>query len=199
MKIEHVEVLVEERSMEVLLAQLLPRLLPGTSFQIHPHQGKPDLLAKLPGKLLAYARWIPPTWRILVVTDRDDEDCMRLKAQLDDVSRDLRASPGADRVVLNRLAIEELEAWYFGDWRAVRKAYPKAPAGIPAQAKYRSPDEIRGGTWEAFERVLQEAGYFVGGLRKIEAARAISSHMEPARNTSPSFRALRDALARWVE
>jgi hypothetical protein len=64
----------------------------------------------------------------------------------------------------------------------------------PDKAAYRAPDKIKGGTWEAFLRVLQQAGYFTTGLRKIEAARAIAEHMVPSRNTSPSFCALRDAL-----
>jgi hypothetical protein len=42
--------------------------------------------------------------------------------------------------------------------------------------------------------VLQKAGSFSTGLRKIEAARAVAAHMVPERNASPSFRALRDAL-----
>jgi hypothetical protein len=96
--------------------------------------------------------------------------------------------------VVNRIAIEELEAWYFGDWRAVRAAYPKVPRNAPQQASFRHPDDIAGGTWEAFERVLQGAGYFGQGLRKVEAARTIAPHLVPRRNTSPSFRALRDAL-----
>ena len=92
------------------------------------------------------------------------------------------------------MAIEELEAWYFGDWEAVLAAYPRASATISSQAKYRNPDEIAGGTWEAFERVLQKAGYYSGGLRKVEAARAVATQMEPSRNTSPSFCTFRDVL-----
>ncbi len=76
----------------------------------------------------------------------------------------------------------------------VRAAYPRASASVPRQAKHRHPDRIAGGTWEAFERVMQRAGYFGGGLPKIDAARAIAQHMDPSRNTSPSFCALRDAL-----
>jgi hypothetical protein len=34
----------------------------------------------------------------------------------------------------------------------------------------RVPDDIKGGTWEAFQHVLQSSGYFTDGLRKIEAA-----------------------------
>jgi hypothetical protein len=42
--------------------------------------------------------------------------------------------------------------------------------------------------------VLQGAGYFAGGLRKIEAAREVAARMIPPRNTSRSFCVLRDAL-----
>lgn len=204
MTVEHIEVLVEEPSMEAALTELLPKILPGTSFHVHTHQGKLDLLGKLPQKLKAYAAWIPPTWRIVVVVDRDSDDCKNLKKRLDDtVARAglLTRSAAADSasyVVVNRIAIEELEAWYFGDWTAVCAAYPKAPRKITSKAEYRAPDEIKGGTWEAFLRVLQPAGYFTGGLRKIEAARAIAKHMAPSRNTSPSFCALRDALEALV-
>jgi hypothetical protein len=200
MTVDHVEVLVEEPSMEAALELLLPRMLTDTTFRVHPHQGKSDLLGKLPEKLRAYARWIPATWRIVVVVDRDSDDCKELKKLLEDATLQAglttrsTAKQNAHYVVVNRLAIEELEAWYFGDWKAVCTAYPKAPPTVPAKAEYRAPDEIKGGTWEAFLRVLQQVGYFTSGLRKIEAARAIAEHMVPARNTSPSFCALRDAL-----
>jgi hypothetical protein len=48
----HLEFLVEEASMEAFLRALLSRLLPdGTSFQVHPFQGKGDLLSKLESRL----------------------------------------------------------------------------------------------------------------------------------------------------
>ena len=59
---------------------------------------------------------------------------------------------------------------------------------------YRDPDAILGGTWEALERVLQAAGYFSSGIRKIEIAQAIAPHMDPKRNTSRSFCCFRDAV-----
>lgn len=185
--------------MEAALRLLLPKMLQGVSFEVYPHQGKNDLLARLPERLRGYSKWIPDTWRIVVVIDRDDEDCVLLKARLEGMASAAglvtrSAATKKHYTIVNRIAIEELEAWYFGDWAAVRAAYPKASATIPAQAKYRAPDAIKGGTWEAFERVLNKAGYFVGGLRKIEAAREVAGHMEPSRNSSPSFRALRDVL-----
>jgi hypothetical protein len=199
MSVQHVEVLVEEPSMEPVMRALLPRLLGTTSFEVHPHLCKADLLAKLPARLRGYRRWLPVDWRIVVVLDRDDEDCHVLKRRLehtaeaaDMVTR--TASRGRPYQVVNRLVVEELEAWYFGDWHAVRVAYPRASPGIPAKASYRDPDGIRGGTCEVFERILQKAGYFAGGLRKVEAARAIAPHMAPDTNTSASFKAFRDAL-----
>jgi len=100
--------------------------------------------------------------------------------------------------VANRIAIEELEAWFFGDWQAVQTAYPRVPATIPQKAAYRDPDAILGGTWEAFERVLKKAGYCSTGLRKLESARAIAEHMDPARNQSKSFQAFHSAISAAV-
>ena len=97
--------------------------------------------------------------------------------------------------VVNRIVIEELEAWYFGDWDAVRAAYPRVRPNIPRQARYRDPDAIQGGTWEAFERLLKRHGYFTTGLRKVEAARAVATHIDPARNSSRSFEKLRAVIA----
>jgi hypothetical protein len=200
MTIEHVELLVEEPSMEAALELLLPRMLAKATFKIHSYQGKLDLLGQLLQRLRGYAAWIPETWRIVVIVDRDDEDCAQLKQRLEAIAEQAglvtrsTARDAGRYMVVNRLAIEELEAWYFGDWEAVRAAYPKAPRTIPAKAAYRAPDAIRGGTHEALLRVLQQAGYFTSGLRKIEAARSIAEHMVPSRNTSPSFCSLRDAL-----
>ena len=47
---------------------------------------------------------------------------------------------------------------------------------------------------EEFQRILQRHGYFKAGLRKIEAARAISAHVDPSRNRSRSFLAFYNAI-----
>ncbi len=65
---------------------------------------------------------------------------------------------------------------------------------ISYRAPYRRPDGIKGGTWEAFERVMRRRRYFRTGLNKVEAARAIAAHIEPARNRSPSFKLFHDAI-----
>lgn len=203
MSAEHVEVLVEEPSMEAALRLLLPKLLGNTTFQIYAYQCKDDLLGRLQERMCGYAKWLPPTWRILILVDRDDEDCKKLKGRLESVVK--RAGlktrtqkPSASWSVVNRIVVEELEAWYFGDWAAVCAAYPRVHPMVPRQGKFRDPDQIHG-TWEALERVLQTAGYFKGGLRKVEAARKICAHMDPMKNTSRSFQAFRDALLEMAQ
>lgn len=189
MPIVHLELLVEEPSMEAFLRALLPRLLPqDRTFEVHAFQGKSDLLGKLEARLKGYAAWLPDDWRIVVVVDRDDEDCRSLKGQLESIARraSLRTRTRAGTApwqLVNRIAIEELEAWYFGDWAAVCSAYPRASSHVPRRRGFRDPDAIAGGTWEAFERVMQKHGYFKGGLMKIEAARAIGAHVDPARSS----------------
>lgn len=199
MNVEHIEFIVEEPSAEAFLDDLLGRLLGTVSYSIHPFGCKDELLERLPDRLRGYSTWLPETYRIVVVVDRDDDECKELKARLERFAQDVGLATRSRRsqkqfAVVNRIVIEELEAWYFGDWEAVRVAYPRVPATVPSKASFRDPDGIRGGTWEAFERVLQRAGYFKTGLRKIEAARAIAPHLKPARNTSRSFQVFRDAV-----
>jgi hypothetical protein len=167
----HVVLLVEEPSMEAFLRTLLPRLLPETcGHEIHAFQCKSDLKRKLPARLRAYARWLPEDWRIFVLVDRDRDDCRDLKNELEETARGsgLRTISRDERWQLaNRIVVEELEAWYFGNWEAVRRAYPRVSPRIPNRARYRDPDDIAN-TWEAFERILQRHGYFTNGLRKTK-------------------------------
>ena len=81
---KHLEVLVEEYSAEAALNNLLPKILPTEiEFKILSFRGKTDLLKKLPSRLKGYRSWIPEDWRILVLCDRDNEDCCKLKNQLE--------------------------------------------------------------------------------------------------------------------
>jgi hypothetical protein len=164
MIVSHFVFLVEEPSMEAFLQELMPRVLPkDRTFEAHSFQGKKDLLSNLENRLRAYAAWLPETWRIFVIVDQDDNDCTKLKGRLEKLATTAGLRPRskggeAPWQIVNRIAIEELEAWYFGDWQAVREVFSKVPSTIPNQAKFRDPDAIRGGTWEAFERILQRHG-----------------------------------------
>lgn len=202
MAIDTLYVLVEEPSMVVTLQGLLPRMLrQGIRAEIRQFQCKAELLKQLPRRLAGYARWLPETAMVLVIVDRDDEDCLELKAQLERLAHDAglgtRQHPKQGKFqVINRIAIEELEAWFFGDWPAVKAAYPKLDATVPSKAPYRDPDGIKGGTWEAMQRELRKKGYFKQGLRKLDFARSVVEHMVIANNKSRSFRCLRDTLTR---
>jgi hypothetical protein len=197
--VEHVEFIVEEPSAEAALAVLLPRMLGGITHAIHAHRGKHDLLRSLPGRLQGYVRWLPASWRIAILVDQDDEDCKALKRRLERICAssglNTRRRPALSPAwtVVNRVAVQELESWFFGDWDAVAEAYPGVPATLPRQARFRDPDAITN-TWEALERVLKQAGYHAAGLPKITAARDIAEHMDPARNRSHSFQVLRATL-----
>lgn len=202
--LEKLFVLVEEPSMEAALEILLPKMLGAVEFKIRRFQCKNDLLKHLPDRLRAYRSWLPSNWAILVLVDRDDDDCAKLKQRLEAMASDAglitKTTAGDNNrfQVANRIATEELEAWFFGDWSAVQAAYPRVPKTIPQKAGFRDPDAISGGTWEALERVLQRAGYFSTGLRKVECARAVAQQMEPNRNASKSFQALSGALMAWM-
>ncbi|NCC37128.1 MAG: DUF4276 family protein [Chloroflexia bacterium] len=184
----------EEPSAEAALRILAPRMLgEAIEFDVQVFQGKADLLNNLPLRLRALASWMPADWRIVVLVDRDDDDCVALKHHLDQIAREAGLTPkgageaGQPFQVLNRLAIEELEAWFLGDLAALRTVYPRIRANLERRERYRDPDTMVGGTWEALERELQRAGYHQGGLPKIEVARRVAVHMQPERNRSRSF------------
>lgn len=201
----HIELLVEEQSAEAALRILVPKILgPDVEFRVIRFQCKQDLLSNLPGRLKGYRKWITADWRIVVLVDEDRQDCLELKAKLERAADDAglvtktRAAGGAGFQVLNRISIEELEAWFFGDVEALHGAYPKIPLSLATRSKYHNPDAIQGGTWEELEKELQIKGYFHGGLAKIEAAKAISAHMDPDQNRSKSFQVFRDGLRDMV-
>jgi len=189
----HVLFFVEEPSAEAALANLLPKILPAqTTYQSIIFQGKPDLLQNLAARLRGYASWLPEDWRIVVLIDEDRQDCRRLKGQMEDAAQSAglvsksQAENGRFQV-LNRIAIEELEAWFLGDVEALRQVYPRLSASLSNRQRFRDPDAVTGGTWEALEHILQTNGYHPAGYPKVEAARQISLRMEPARNCSHSF------------
>ncbi len=190
----HLEFLVEESSLKEALNHLLPKiLLPKITFNIHPFRGKEDLLKNLPNRLQGYKAWMPENYKIIVLIDEDRQDCKELKQKLENIAQNTGLATKSSKIfdqnysVINRIVIEELESWFFGDPAAVHRAYPKISLSLGEKAKYRNPDKITGGTWEALQKELQSVGYYAGGLSKNEAARNISQHMQPERNTSSSF------------
>jgi Domain of unknown function (DUF4276) len=197
----HIEFLVEDLSTQEACKILLPKLLPsGTEYEIRSFRGKQDLLSKLLERLNAYRRWIPQDWHIVVLIDLDNDNCRDLKCKLENISQQAgfitktACIQGQTFQVLNRIMIEELEAWFFGDVEAICQAYAGIRSSLAQKAQYRDPDAIQGGTWEALQRELQRAGHFKGGLDKVKAAREIAQFMNPEVNRSPSFQTFRHGL-----
>jgi hypothetical protein len=156
----HLVVIVEEESAEQALRVLLPKILDREQdAEILRFNGKQRLLRELPNRLRGYRRQRRDL-AIVVMTDRDRQDCRALKAQLEACASQagfatISSPDGHGRFqVVNRIAVEELEAWFFGDVEAIRAAYPGVPDSLGKRRGFRDPDAIAGGTWEALARVL---------------------------------------------
>lgn len=195
---------VEEPSMEAYLIELLPRLgCEPRTVRIINHASKMRLLSDFPKRLLGYAR-IPLEYRplTLVLIDRDNDDCHVLKQRLEEavsaaglVSKTSANTAAFD--VVNRIVIEELEAWHFGDVDSLAAEYPGISTNLGARRQYRDPDAIEGGTHEALLRVLQAAGYHRNAptLPKVDTARRLARRNNFVNNRSASFQQFRLGLS----
>jgi len=197
----HIEFLLEEASAGVVLNEIVPKIVgEGITFEFRDFGGKHNLLQKLPNRLRGYSNLLKAQkdLKIVILIDEDRQDCKKLKQQLEEIAKDsgLSTPSTSDKFqLLNRIAVEELEAWFFGDIEALRTAFPKISPNLNKNRSYRNPDEIKGGTYEALERVLSIAGYYSKGfMPKTEVARKIAPNMNPDINTSKSFQVFRDGL-----
>ncbi len=168
--------------MKVLLEALLPRLYPGLSFQCVPHEGKQDLEKSIPRKLRA---WTEPGVRFCIIRDNDGADCLALKRRL----AALCAEAGRPETLV-RIACQELEAWYFGDPKAVARAYELNEERFVQKAKrsrFRDPDAITGPA-QALTELVKE-------FQKVSGARRIGPHLGRD-NRSASYRMLLTGMDR---
>jgi hypothetical protein len=212
----HIEILVEDASGEKLLDAILPKLLgeqgvPNT-WRVHPYKGigripkdlnttgdsaNRILLDQLPRLLRGYGK-TPGIDAVVVVLDADRRNCVDFLAELKMLAINCNAPP----CTMFRLAIEEMEAWYFGDRQALLNAYPRAKADV---LRRYDQDSVCG-TWELLadavrprgSEAVKKAGWPLPGQIKYEWAEKIGPLLEPDRNISPSFGKLRDGLRRLV-
>ncbi len=198
------DVLVEEPSAEAALRHLLPKLVPDTvRWKIVNFRSKSRLLKELAARLRAYRVRVErgEDVRVIVLVDRDDDDCRELKRRLDTaaaqapLSSRSRPDPGGGFRVVNRVVVEELESWFLGDPAALREAFPSLPPAKPASGPFRSPDR---GDWKALHRYLRKHGVYRKRYLKIDAALRIAPKMDVDANRSPSFRQFRTGLAGLV-
>lgn len=183
----HLEFLLEERSMAVVLNALLPKIIDHNrvSYRLHPHQGKTDLQRSIPKKARVFARI--PNCYLVIVRDQDAGDCKQVKNKLVELCRKNHAPP-----FLIRIACRELESWLLGDMEAVEQAYPKSKATRQARkAKFRNPDNLG--------NPAQELGKLVKNYGKIARSTAIASYMQVDRNRSYSFQVFVSGLQDFVK
>jgi hypothetical protein len=145
----HVEFLLEEESCAAALSVLVPKIIGDrATWASHHFQGKRDLLGKLLERLKGYSKWPLEYIRVVVLVDRDSDDCKVLKSKLEEIARRAglvtKSAAAGKRTfhVLNRIACEELEAWFLGDVEALVAAYPKIPPSLASRRAYRDPDAI---------------------------------------------------------
>lgn len=212
----HIEVLVEDSSGEKLLQTLLPKLLgvqdSPHSWRLHSYKGigrvpkglsiavdpaKRMLLDNLPRLLAGYGK-TPGIDAVVVVLDSDRRNCRDFLTELQAIASGCNPAPHT----LFRLAIEEMEAWYFGDQTALLQAYPRAKREVLSRYQQDSVCE----TWELLAdavyaggaAAIKKTGWPLPGQVKHEWAERIGPLLEPDRNVSPSFGKLRDGLARLI-
>lgn len=186
---------VEEPSTEAALNAMLPKLLNGRAkWQIINFGSKYSLLGRLEQRLKGYKRQIDKgdALCLIVMVDRDSDDCLALKAKLEEAARRAglptksNTAKNGHFVVLNRIVVEELESWFIGDSGALRRAFPSLPQINAKKPPFNNPDN--GGSWETLHRFLKKQGIYRDSYPKIEAARKIAAHLTPADNRSKSFR-----------
>jgi len=184
----HLEILLEEASMESVVQSLLSRLVSidqEHTWTTHPHYGKQDLLKKLQKTLNAYARWIPEDYRIVIILDQDRDDCIALK---EDILSLCRRAGLDDRRVLVRIVVVMLEAWFLGDIEALEKAFPKLERlKLKNKAIYRDP-ERRPDPADDLSRELEKVSYkegYLKGVHPLEVAPHLK--LEPQYNRARSF------------
>lgn len=210
----HIEILVEDSSGEKLLEALLPKLFgmqgdPHT-WRVHAYKGigripknlnaggdpaKRILLDQLPRLLSGYGK-TPGIDIVVVMLDSDRRNSVDFLAELEALAAGCNPAPNT----LFCIAIEEMEAWYFGDRQALTAAYPNAK--VEVLQRYMQ-DSVCG-TWELLadaiypggSLAIKKAGWPLPGQVKHEWAQRIGPLLDPDRNLSPSFGRLRDGLRR---
>lgn len=155
------------------------------------------LLDQLPRLLRGYGQ-TPGIDAVVVILDSDRQDCRSFLAELLAMLEECKPAPNA----MFRLAIEEMEAWYFGDRDALLQAYPKVKKDVLENYRQDSVCD----TWEMLADALypggvaaiKKAGWPLPGQVKSEWAEKIGPYLDPDRNVSPSFGKLRDGLRKLI-
>jgi len=212
----HFEILVEDISGKTGLEILIPKIISTEqhTFNIHPYKGlghipkgltsaseanKRILLDQLRRLVQGYGNTFskyPPDYHavLIVICDLDNRTLCTFRRELLDVVDKCNPQPKTQFCI----AIEEGEAWYLGDFAAIKAAYPRADQEV---LKLYTNDSICG-TWEKLadavysggRKKLSKLGWQKVGEEKSNWANNIPPHMDVDNNLSPSFCYFRDKL-----
>jgi hypothetical protein len=159
------------------------------------------LLDRLPKLLKGYGKSLQnvPAAVVVVVVDLDDKDCLVFKQEMVDILDGCDPQP----TTLFRIAIEEGEAWFLGDRKAVKTAYPHAKVQVLNNYKQ---DSICG-TWETLadavylggSQELKRLGWPHTGQTKCEWASNIAPHLDVENNQSRSFQVFRTGIINLMQ
>jgi hypothetical protein len=212
----HFEILVEGQSevtaLSILMSKIIGEYESPHTWKIHKHQGigkipensaeRPSikdksLLHNLTAKLRAYGAEEDSELVVVVLVDLDDrDDCVAFKNELIELLSYCDKKPRS----LFRIATEELEAWYLGDFAALKLAYPDLKQDI--FDAYVQDSQI--GTWEQLAEMV-----YPGGLNELHSkgkrsslvlqekanwTKKICPYLNVEENRSPSFCCFRDGL-----
>jgi hypothetical protein len=215
----HFEILIEDQSGKKMLEILVPKIIGNEhSYRIISYKGighipknlkgssdpsKRILLDRLPRLLHGYGKTFasyPPDYHavVILVCDLDDKCMKAFREELYGILNRCNPQPETRFCI----AIEEGEAWFFGDVPAVKRAYPRAKESILRTYKN---DDICG-TWEQLadaiypggSQKLSSLGWQQVGAEKSSWAEKITPHMDVENNNSPSFCYFRQKIRELV-
>lgn len=178
-----VEILLEEPSMEEVLKNILPKILPegyklDENVFLRPHNGKSDLRKSIPNKVRAFSKYYEPV-KIIILHDQDNVlDCKNLKNSILELCKDEKNNFYLPCLV--RIVCQELESWYIGDLEAIEKAYTSFRS-----EKYKNKKEFRNP--DIIEKPSQTMKHILPNFQKIQTAKDVSKYMDINNNKSESF------------
>jgi hypothetical protein len=211
----HFEILAEDQSGKEALDILIPKIIgPKHTYKVHAYKGigripknmrdssnasKRMLLDILPKALKGYGetfKGYPVSYpaSVIVVCDLDKKCLKSFRQELLNVLNSCDPKPETRFCI----AIEEGEAWFMGDLKAIKRAYPGSKDSV--LGSYVN-DGICG-TWEKLADAIYPGGSATLsakgrqgiGAEKSKWGKEISKHMDVMNNSSPSFCYFRDKL-----
>jgi hypothetical protein len=182
-----IHIFTEEPSAKKVFDHILPKLLPeNTSFRVYPHQGKQDLEKALRDSVPSISKM--PGSKILITRDQDNDDCVLVKKT---IKERIDFNCNCDYKI--RIVCRELESWFLGDLKAIKKAYPRfSPEHYQHKADIRNVDNIVSPNKYLLKIIPEFKSQTT--LPKLEVADSIAPHLGIESNQSKSFNQMVNAI-----